>query len=149
MPVPRLSSCLKNTQRGRNMQIGIGLPSTVKGASPALILEWARRADAGPFSSLGIIDRLVYGNYETLITLAAAAAVTQRVKLTTSILLAPLREAGIMAKQAASLDAVSGGRLTLGLGVGGRGDDFRAAHASLRGRGAGFPRRAAIRSFSE
>jgi alkanesulfonate monooxygenase SsuD/methylene tetrahydromethanopterin reductase-like flavin-dependent oxidoreductase (luciferase family) len=117
------------------MQIGIGLPSTIHGASPALILEWARRADAGPFSSLGLIDRLVYDNYESLITLAAAAAVTQRIRLMTTILIAPLRNAALLAKQAATLDALSGGRLTLGLGVGGREDDFHAAHASFKGRG--------------
>jgi alkanesulfonate monooxygenase SsuD/methylene tetrahydromethanopterin reductase-like flavin-dependent oxidoreductase (luciferase family) len=57
------------------MKIGIGLPSTNRDASPPLILDWARRADEGPFSSLGLIDRLVYHNYESLITLAAAAAV--------------------------------------------------------------------------
>jgi alkanesulfonate monooxygenase SsuD/methylene tetrahydromethanopterin reductase-like flavin-dependent oxidoreductase (luciferase family) len=117
------------------MKIGIGLPSTIHGASPALILEWARRAEAGPFSSLGLIDRLVYDNYESLITLTAAAAVTQRIRLMTTILIAPLRNAAVLAKEAATLDALSGGRLTLGLGVGGREDDFHAAHAAYKGRG--------------
>lgn len=117
------------------MKIGIGLPSTIPGASPELVLEWARRADAASFSSLALIDRLVYPNYESLITLAAAAAVTKRVRLMTSILIAPLRNAALLAKQAASLDAYSGGRLTLGLGVGSREDDFHATHASLKGRG--------------
>ena len=117
------------------MQIGIGLPTAIHGASPALMLEWARRADAGPFSSLAVIDRLVYDNYEPLVTLTAAAAVTHRVLLMTSILIATLRNAVILAKEAATLDALSGGRLTLGLGVGGREDDFHAAHASYKGRG--------------
>jgi len=120
------------------MKIGIGLPATIPGASPALILDWARKADAGPFSSLGIVDRLVYTNYEPLITLAAAAAVTQRIGLMTTILLAPLRNTGILAKQAASLDALSGGRLTLGLAVGRREDDYRAAPASYHDRGRRF-----------
>ena len=57
------------------MKIGIGLPASIPGVRGELILEWARMADAGPFSSLGIIDRLVYPNYEPLITLAVAAAV--------------------------------------------------------------------------
>ena len=51
------------------MQIGIGLPTTIPGVDVPDILEWARRADEGPFSSLGTIDRLVYSNYEPLITL--------------------------------------------------------------------------------
>ncbi len=120
------------------MKIGIGLPATIPGASPALILDWARKADAGPFSSLGIVDRLVYTNYEALITLAAAAAVTHRIGLMTTILLAPLRNTGVLAKQAASLDTLSGGRLTLGLAVGRREDDYRAAPASFHDRGRRF-----------
>src|SRR5512136_49322 len=120
------------------MKIGIGLPATIPGASPALILDWARKADAGPFSSLGIVDRLVYTNYEPLITLAAAAAVTRRIGLMTTILLAPVRNAGILAKQGASLDALSGGRLTLGMAVGRREDDYRAAPASYHDRGRRF-----------
>ncbi len=117
------------------MQIGIGLPGTIPGVQGKLILDWARRADAGPFSSLGNLDRLVYPNYESLITLAAAAAVTQRIRLITTILIAPLHNAGMLAKQAASIDALSGGRLTLGLGVGGREDDFLAAPSPFHQRG--------------
>jgi len=52
------------------MLIGIGLPASIPGVNDKLILDWARRADAGTFSSLGIIDRLVYSNLEPLITLA-------------------------------------------------------------------------------
>jgi alkanesulfonate monooxygenase SsuD/methylene tetrahydromethanopterin reductase-like flavin-dependent oxidoreductase (luciferase family) len=120
------------------MDIGIGLPSTIPGTPGADILEWARRADAGPFSSLSVIDRLVYGNYDPLITLAAVAGVTERVRLMPSVLLAPLRSPAILAKEAASLDALSGGRLTLGLGVGGREDDFRAAGTDFHDRGRRF-----------
>lgn len=84
------------------MKIGIGLPSTIPGANPDLVLEWARRADAGPFSSVGLVDRLVYTNLESLMTLAAAAAVTKRVRLMTTILIAPLRNAALLAKEAAT-----------------------------------------------
>src|SRR5215210_4371373 len=120
------------------MDIGIGLPATIPGRRGSLILEWAKQADSGPFSSLGILDRLVYPNYEPLITLAAAAAVTSRVRLMTTVLLAPLRGAGVLAKQAATIDALSGGRLTLGLGVGAREDDFQFAPASFHDRGRRF-----------
>ncbi len=117
------------------MKVGIGLPGNVPGTKGDTILEWARRADAGPFSSLGVIDRLVYDNYEPLVLLSAAAGATSRVRLLTCVLLAPLRNAGVLAKQAASLDAISGGRLTLGLGVGRRHDDYRAAPAAYENRG--------------
>lgn len=117
------------------MKVGIGLPSTIPGARSDVIVEWAVKADAGPFTSLGVLDRIVYPNYEALITLAAAAAVTRRVRLMTTVLLAPVRNAAILAKQAASIDALSGGRLTLGLGVGGREDDFQAVGVAFHERG--------------
>jgi alkanesulfonate monooxygenase SsuD/methylene tetrahydromethanopterin reductase-like flavin-dependent oxidoreductase (luciferase family) len=120
------------------MQIGISHPGIVPGVQGQLILEWARRADSGPFSSLGSRDRLVDSNYDPLITLAAAAAVTHRIRLMTTVLVVPLHNAGVLAKQAASLDALSNGRLTLGVGMGVREDDFRAAPASFRDRGKRF-----------
>jgi alkanesulfonate monooxygenase SsuD/methylene tetrahydromethanopterin reductase-like flavin-dependent oxidoreductase (luciferase family) len=120
------------------MDVGIGLPATIPGVAGRDLVEWAQRADAGPFSSLGIIDRLVYPNYEPLIALAGAAAVTRRVRLMPSVLLAPLRNTGVLAKQVASLDVLSAGRVTLGLAVGGREDDFRAAPASFPDRGRRF-----------
>jgi alkanesulfonate monooxygenase SsuD/methylene tetrahydromethanopterin reductase-like flavin-dependent oxidoreductase (luciferase family) len=116
------------------MKVGIGVPAA-SGMSGELVLDWARKADAGPFSSLATIDRLVYGNYEPLTILAAAAGATQRIQLMTSILIAPLRNGGVLAKQAASLDAISRGRLTLGIGLGGREDDYLAAPASFHTRG--------------
>jgi alkanesulfonate monooxygenase SsuD/methylene tetrahydromethanopterin reductase-like flavin-dependent oxidoreductase (luciferase family) len=120
------------------MQIGIGLPANIPGAQGQQIIEWAKKADVGSFSSLALIDRLVYDNYDPLIALAAAAGATQRIRFTTSILLAPLHSAALLAKQAASLDALSGGRLTLGLGVGIREDDFQAAAAPFHTRGKAF-----------
>jgi alkanesulfonate monooxygenase SsuD/methylene tetrahydromethanopterin reductase-like flavin-dependent oxidoreductase (luciferase family) len=120
------------------MKIGIGLPANIPDVPGERLLEWARLAESGPFSSLSVIDRLVYPNYEPLVTLAACAGVTQRVRLITSVLLAPLRNAALLAKQAASLDALSNGRLTLGLGIGGREDDFRAVSVSFKDRGKHF-----------
>ena len=117
------------------MKVGIGLPGNIPGTKGDTILEWARRADDGPFSSLGTIDRLVYDNYDPLVVLSAAAGATSRVRLLTCVLLAPLHNPGILAKQAASLDAISDGRLTLGVGVGRRPDDYEAAPAEYSQRG--------------
>jgi alkanesulfonate monooxygenase SsuD/methylene tetrahydromethanopterin reductase-like flavin-dependent oxidoreductase (luciferase family) len=117
------------------VKVGIGLPGNVPGTKGEFILDWARRADEGPFSSLGTIDRLVYDNYEPLVVLSAAAGATSRVRLLTCVLLAPLHNPGVLAKQTASLDAISSGRLTLGVGVGRRPDDYQAAEAEFTQRG--------------
>lgn len=116
------------------MKIGIGLPASLPQTSADLIQEWACQADVGPFSSLGLIDRVAYDNYEPLVTLAAVAGITQRIRLMTTVLLTPLRKAGILAKQCATLDVLSGGRLTLGVGIGAREDDFRSAPADYETR---------------
>ncbi|NUR24911.1 MAG: LLM class flavin-dependent oxidoreductase [Catenulispora sp.] len=113
------------------MKVGIGLPIS----DPAVLLDWARRADAGPFSTLGLLDRLVYDNPEPLVALAAVAGATSRIRVQTEVLLAPLREPALLAKQAATLDRISGGRFVLGLGVGGREDDHEVAGVDLRTRG--------------
>jgi alkanesulfonate monooxygenase SsuD/methylene tetrahydromethanopterin reductase-like flavin-dependent oxidoreductase (luciferase family) len=124
-----------------NMDVGIGLPNTVKGVDRAGIVDWARAAEAAGFSSLGTIDRIAYGNYESLIALAAAAAVTERIRLVTDILIAPLRSnTALLAKQAATIDHLSGGRLVLGLAPGGREDDYELGGVDYRRRGRLFDR---------
>jgi alkanesulfonate monooxygenase SsuD/methylene tetrahydromethanopterin reductase-like flavin-dependent oxidoreductase (luciferase family) len=121
------------------MKVGIGLPNAVRGVNRAGIVEWAQRAERAGFASLGVLDRLVYANYESLIALAAAAAVTERVELVTDILIAPLRpNTALLAKQAATLDSLSGGRLTLGLAPGGRSDDYEASGLDFSRRGPVF-----------
>lgn len=118
------------------MDVAIGLPNAVPGTTGAQLVEWARRAEARGFSSLGTIDRIVYENYEPLTALAAAAAVTERIGLCTSVLLGPLRVNAVeLAKQALSLNALSGGRFTFGVGLGGRDDDYEVSGVELAGRG--------------
>jgi alkanesulfonate monooxygenase SsuD/methylene tetrahydromethanopterin reductase-like flavin-dependent oxidoreductase (luciferase family) len=121
------------------MDIGIGLPSTIPGIPGRLILDWARAAEQVGFSSLGTLDRIVYGNLETVPVLAAAAGVTERIGLTTAILIGPYRGNGaLLAKQLATVDAIAGGRLRLGISVGGRADDFEATGSSFGQRGRNF-----------
>ncbi|GBD13422.1 Limonene 1,2-monooxygenase [bacterium HR24] len=117
------------------MDKGIGLPATIPGTDGETVIRWAEAADRGPFSTLGIIDRLCYPNQEALMALAAAAAVTRRVKIMPTVLVAPLREPVLLAKQVATLDVLSGGRVVLGLGVGARPDDFVATGQDFRSRG--------------
>lgn len=121
------------------MDVGIGLPNSVRGVDRRGIVDWAQRAEGAGFSSLGTIDRLAYPSYEPLAALAAAAAVTERIGLVTDILIAPLRtNTALLAKQAATIDHLSGGRLTLGMAVGGREDDFTIGGTDFRGRGRAF-----------
>ena len=120
------------------MNIGVGLPTTTPGADGALVIEWAQRADAGPFSSVAVLDRVAYGNLEPFTALAATAAATTRVRLATMIVIGPLRSTALLAKQAASVQTLSGGRLTLGLGIGARVEDYEVAGVEHRGRGRRF-----------
>jgi alkanesulfonate monooxygenase SsuD/methylene tetrahydromethanopterin reductase-like flavin-dependent oxidoreductase (luciferase family) len=118
------------------MDVAIGLPNAVPGASGGQLVEWARRADARGFSSLGTIDRIVYENYEPLTALAAAAAVTERIGLCTSVLLGPLHVNAVkLAKQALSVQALSEGRFSLGIGLGGRDDDYEVSDIETTARG--------------
>ncbi|HEX3173687.1 MAG TPA: LLM class flavin-dependent oxidoreductase [Solirubrobacterales bacterium] len=118
------------------MDVAVALPNAVPGTSGKQLTEWARGAEARGFSSLGTIDRLLYDNYEPLTALAAAAAVTERIGLATTVLLGPLRtNAAELAKQALSVDALSGGRFTLGIGLGARDDDYEISGVDANGRG--------------
>jgi len=111
------------------MKVGINLPVMVPGLDRDAILEWARRIDAGPFSSLCAGERVNYPNPEMLVTLSAAAAVTQRVRIFPTVLLVPMHPPVLTAKRIATLDLISGGRVVLGVGVGARIDDYTAAGA--------------------
>jgi alkanesulfonate monooxygenase SsuD/methylene tetrahydromethanopterin reductase-like flavin-dependent oxidoreductase (luciferase family) len=121
------------------MKVAIGLPTTIPGAEGHEVIEWARRAEAAGFSGLGTIDRVVYQNYESLMALGAAAAVTERIGLITSIAILPYRQnAALVAKQTATLQKLSGGRLVLGVAPGGRPDDYEAGGVPFENRGRRF-----------
>ena len=120
------------------MELGIGLPNTVPVTTGDQLTDWARAAEDAGFSSLGTIDRIVFPNYEPFVALSAAAAVTERIKLVTDVLLGPLRQnPAMIAKQFLSLDALAGGdRAVLGIGIGGREDDYEISGLDMSGRGA-------------
>jgi alkanesulfonate monooxygenase SsuD/methylene tetrahydromethanopterin reductase-like flavin-dependent oxidoreductase (luciferase family) len=120
------------------MDIGIGLPNAVRGATGPQLLEWARRAETASFSTLGSIGATSYPGFEELTAFAAAAAVTERIRFFTDVLIAPARSAAELAKQAATVQHLSGGRLTLGLGVGGREPDYVLTGRDFATRGRRF-----------
>ncbi|GAB3700358.1 LLM class flavin-dependent oxidoreductase [Nocardiopsis oceani] len=120
------------------MDIGICLPVEVPGVTGPTMIDWMVRAEEGPFRTIAVTDQIVSHDYDSLATLAAAAAVTMRVRLMSVVIAGPTRTTATLAKQAATIDALSGGRLSLGLGVGEMVDDFAAVGAELRGRGKRF-----------
>lgn len=122
------------------MRVGIGLPNTNPGADRDLMLQWACAAEAAPFTSLAVLDRVKYGSFEPLTLLAAAAALTSRIRLATMIAIAPIRNTTMLAKEAATIDVLSGGRLTLGLAIGARHDDYEAVGIDHNTRGEVFSR---------
>lgn len=117
------------------MKIGIGLPTTIPGRRGDDVVEWAARAEAAGFSSLGVVDRVAYDAWEPLAALAAAAAVTRNVRLVSMVLIGPIHNTALLARQAATVDGISQGRLTLGLGVGARREDYLASGVDHAKRG--------------
>jgi alkanesulfonate monooxygenase SsuD/methylene tetrahydromethanopterin reductase-like flavin-dependent oxidoreductase (luciferase family) len=120
------------------VRIGVGLPNTTLDVDGRLLVDWARQAEARGFSSLATIDRVAYPSYDSLTALTAAAAATERIGLLTNVLLEPLYNPVLLGKVTACLDQISEGRLTLGLGVGGRADDYQLMERPFSDRGRRF-----------
>jgi alkanesulfonate monooxygenase SsuD/methylene tetrahydromethanopterin reductase-like flavin-dependent oxidoreductase (luciferase family) len=118
------------------MKVGIGIPNQVRNMRPGVVPAWARLAEESGFASLTTVGRQAYPGLSDTVALAAAAAVTSRVELISGVLLATTWPGPLLAKELAGIDGVSGGRLTLGLGVGIRPDDFIAEGYGSKGRGA-------------
>lgn len=116
------------------MDVGIALPTMAVGYGPSTTVEWAEAIDAGPYSSVSTGERISFDNPDWVAALAAAAAVTERVRIMANVVVLPLHATAMVAKQVATLDVLSAGRMTLGVGVGGREDDFRSLGASFEHR---------------
>ncbi len=113
------------------MQVGMTLPVMEPDLDAAVLEAWSRAIDDGPFSSLCFGERMAFDNPETLTLLGAVAAWTRRVRLVTTVVVPQLHDPVMLAKALATGDLLSSGRLTVGVGVGGREEDYRAVGADL------------------
>jgi alkanesulfonate monooxygenase SsuD/methylene tetrahydromethanopterin reductase-like flavin-dependent oxidoreductase (luciferase family) len=95
----------------------------------AVLQNWARAIDKGPFSSLCWGERIAFDNPDSLTLLGALAAWTDRVRLVTTVIVPQLHDPVMLAKALATGDMLCGGRLTVGIGVGGRHEDYHAVGA--------------------
>jgi probable F420-dependent oxidoreductase len=119
----------------RSMRVGVALPAQVAGVQAQDVFEYAVRAERNGFDAVWVLDRLVYNSFAPVPLLAATAALTQRVTIGTCILLANLYSPLLLAKELATIDRLSHGRLLLGVAAGGRDEDFHAAGVDTRKRG--------------
>jgi len=105
------------------------MPVMEPGLDAELLRSWARTVDDGPFSSLCWGERIAFDNPDSLTLLGALAAWTDRVRLVTTVIVPQLHDPVMCAKALATGDLLSGGRLTVGVGVGGRHEDYHAVGA--------------------
>jgi alkanesulfonate monooxygenase SsuD/methylene tetrahydromethanopterin reductase-like flavin-dependent oxidoreductase (luciferase family) len=115
------------------MDVGICLPYMKRGLTRETLLGFARAIEAGPFASLSCGERITGPTVDLPTTLAAAAAVTSRVRIVPTLYVLPLHDAVKAAKEIATLDVLSGGRVEVTVGVGGRPKDYRAVSPKSSG----------------
>jgi len=115
--------------------IGLVFVTPAPLTKPDNVVNFAKKCEQMGADSMWTIDRVAYDNLESLTILAAAAATTRKIRLGTSVLLAGLRHPALLAKTVATLDFISNGRLTLGVGFGSRESDFSAVEVPWEARG--------------
>jgi len=115
--------------------IGLAWVNPAPLTKPENVVNFAKKCEAMGCHSMWTIDRIAYDNLEPLTVLAAAAGATQKIRLGTSVLLGNLRHASHVAKIVSTLDFISNGRVTLGLGFGSRENDYRAVEIPFEHRG--------------
>lgn len=113
------------------MEIGMNLPVMTPGLDRDTFLAWCDRIDAGFFASLAAGERISFFNPDLTAALAAAAALTSRVKIVSGVFVPMLHHPVMLAKQLATIDVLCGGRFVAGLGVGGREQDYQSVDAPL------------------
>jgi alkanesulfonate monooxygenase SsuD/methylene tetrahydromethanopterin reductase-like flavin-dependent oxidoreductase (luciferase family) len=113
------------------MDIGMNVPVMVPGLDRDALLAWCLGIDQGPYSSLAVGERINFPNLAAMVTLSVAAAVTERVRIMPYVLIMPMHNAVNRAKELATIDVISGGRLCLGVGAGAREEDYQAVGATF------------------
>ena len=116
------------------MEIGVALPQMARDYGPGTTVEWSRAIDDGPFSSVSAGERVTFSNPEMVASLAAAAAVTSRVRIMANVWVLPAHPMAMVAQQVGTLDQLAPGRVCLGVGVGGRHHDYQALGSTTRAR---------------
>jgi probable F420-dependent oxidoreductase len=115
--------------------IGLCFVNPAPLTKPQNVVDFAKKCEAMNLHSMWTIDRIAYDNLEPLTALAAAAGTTQKIRIGTSVLLPGLRHPALLAKTVATLDFISNGRITLGVGFGSRENDFTAVEVPFEKRG--------------
>lgn len=127
------------------MDVGMTLPVMEPEVDPELLRDWTERIDEGPYGSLCFGERVAFDNPDLLTLLGAVAAWTSRVRVSATVVVPQLHDPVHLAKALATADRLCGGRLSVGLGVGGREEDYRAVGADWSARTmAGLAERAGL-----
>jgi alkanesulfonate monooxygenase SsuD/methylene tetrahydromethanopterin reductase-like flavin-dependent oxidoreductase (luciferase family) len=118
----------------RRMTVGVALPQMADGLDRNAVKAWCSAVDDGPFSSISAGERITFHNLEGFSLCAAAAVLTSRVRVLANVVVLPWHQPAMAAKQLATLDVLSDGRLDVAVGVGGRQQDYAALGAPFGGR---------------
>lgn len=116
------------------MTVGVALPQMATGLDRERLLAWCRGIDGGPFSSVSAGERVTFHNLDGFTLCSAAAGLTERVRILVNVAVLPWHAPALVAKELASMDVVSGGRVEVAVGVGGRRQDYEALGSPFAGR---------------
>jgi alkanesulfonate monooxygenase SsuD/methylene tetrahydromethanopterin reductase-like flavin-dependent oxidoreductase (luciferase family) len=116
------------------VDVGLAFPQMTPDLDRDRIHAWCRAVDDGPFSSISAGERIAFDNLDGFTLCTAAAALTDRVRIGFNVVVAPWHAPALLAKELASIDVLSGGRLDVAVGVGGREQDYAALDSPFAGR---------------
>jgi alkanesulfonate monooxygenase SsuD/methylene tetrahydromethanopterin reductase-like flavin-dependent oxidoreductase (luciferase family) len=114
------------------MRIGMTIPFMEPGWNRDSMKQWAQEIDRGPWASIAMGERITFVNPEFMTSMAATAAWTERVELISTVSVLTMHNPVLMAKQFATIDVISNGRLTVGVGTGGRTEDYESIGADWK-----------------
>lgn len=131
---PMVSSDTPPPASKPRMTVGVALPQMAEGLDRGRLLAWCRGVDEGPYSSVSAGERITFHNLDGFTLCSAAAAITERVRILVNVAVLPWHAPALVAKELASMDVVSGGRVEVAVGVGGRAQDYAALGSPFAGR---------------